>query len=126
MTLTMTPTTRPSSSTRTTSFDLRSARRHRGRWEPLPVWTAGSRSPLPGCWRARLGGLDVPVCVWVAARSRLAEDWLITSDAEQYVILGAGLDSFAWRQLERARVFEVDEGVVGPWDARLWHDRPSI
>ena len=68
----------------------------------------------------------MPVCVWVAARSRLAEDWLITSDAEQYVILGAGLDSFAWRQLERARVFEVDEGVVGPWDARLWHDRPSI
>ena len=38
MTLTMTPTTRPSSSTRTTSFDLRSARRHRGRWGPLPVW----------------------------------------------------------------------------------------
>ena len=34
----MTPTTRPSSSTRTTSFDLRSARRHRGRWGPLPVW----------------------------------------------------------------------------------------
>ena len=38
--VTTTPTTRPSSSTtRTTSFDLRSARRHRGRWGPLPVWT---------------------------------------------------------------------------------------
>ena len=36
MTLTTSPTTRPSSSTtRTTSFDLRSARRHRGRWGPL-------------------------------------------------------------------------------------------
>ena len=34
----MTPTTRPSSPRRTTSFDLRSARRHRGRWGPLPVW----------------------------------------------------------------------------------------
>ena len=42
---TTTPTTRPSSSTRTTSFDLRSARRHRGRWGPLPVWTGRSRSP---------------------------------------------------------------------------------
>ena len=41
MTLTTTiPTTRPSSSTRTTSFDLRSDCRHRGRWGPLPVWTA--------------------------------------------------------------------------------------
>jgi hypothetical protein len=38
MTLTMTPTTRQSSSTRTMSFDLRSAHRHRVRWGPLPVW----------------------------------------------------------------------------------------
>ena len=37
-TMTTTPTTRPSSSTMTTSFDLRRAhRRHRGRWGPLPV-----------------------------------------------------------------------------------------
>ena len=41
--VTTTPTIRPSSSTRTTSFDLRSARRHRGRWGPLPVWTGRSR-----------------------------------------------------------------------------------
>ena len=47
MTLTTTPSTRPSSSTRTTSFDLRSARRHRGRWGPLPVWTGRSRSRGP-------------------------------------------------------------------------------
>ena len=32
------PATRPSSPRSTTSFDLRSARRHRGRWGPLPVW----------------------------------------------------------------------------------------
>ena len=38
MTLTTIPSIRPSSSTTTTSFDLRSARRHRGRWGPLPVW----------------------------------------------------------------------------------------
>ena len=29
--------------TTTTSFDLRSARRHRGRWGPLPVWTGRSQ-----------------------------------------------------------------------------------
>ena len=34
----MTPATRPSSPRSTTSFDLRSARRHRARWGPLPVW----------------------------------------------------------------------------------------
>ena len=40
MTTTRTPTTRPSLSTTTkTSFDLHSARRHRGQWGPLPVWT---------------------------------------------------------------------------------------
>ena len=48
MTLTlMTPTTRPSSSTRTTSFDLRIAHRHRGQWGPLRVWTGRSRSRGP-------------------------------------------------------------------------------
>ena len=41
--LTTIPTTRPSSSTRTTSSDLRSARRHRGRSGPLPVFTGRSR-----------------------------------------------------------------------------------
>ena len=37
---------RSSSTTRTTSFDLRSARRHRGRWGPLPVWTGRSRGQV--------------------------------------------------------------------------------
>jgi hypothetical protein len=38
------PSIRPSSSTRTTSFDLRSTHGHRWRWGPLPVWTGRSRS----------------------------------------------------------------------------------
>ena len=66
--------------------------------------------------RELLSDLDVvPICVWIAARSRLAEDWLTTSAAEQYVILGAGLDSFAWRQPERVRVFEVDQPSTQAW-----------
>ena len=50
----------------------------------------------------------------VAMRSRYAEDELdqaIKRGVAQYVILGAGLDSFAYRRLDVAnvlRVFEVD------------------
>jgi methyltransferase (TIGR00027 family) len=63
-----------------------------------------------------LGGIDLtPLCVWMAARSRLAEDWLTASGAEQYVILGAGLDSFAWRQPGQVRVFEVDQPSSQDW-----------
>jgi len=66
--------------------------------------------------RELLGDLDVVrLSVWMAARSRLAEDWLTISAAEQYVVLGAGLDSFAWRQPERARVFEVDQPSTQSW-----------
>jgi methyltransferase (TIGR00027 family) len=66
--------------------------------------------------RELLGDLDVVrLSVWMAARSRLAEDWLTISAAEQYVVLGAGLDSFAWRQPDRARVFEVDQPSTQAW-----------
>ena len=63
MTTTTTPTTRPSSSTRTTSFDLRSARRHRGRWGPLPVWP----QLFGGQCGAARGGLED--CQPLAARN---------------------------------------------------------
>lgn len=52
---------------------------------------------------------------WMAARSRIAEDWLIASGAEQYVVLGAGLDSFAWRAPDGIRVFEVDHPASQSW-----------
>jgi methyltransferase (TIGR00027 family) len=48
------------------------------------------------------------LATWVAARSRYAEDWMTESGAEQYVILGSGLDTFAWRAPGGVRVFEVD------------------
>jgi methyltransferase (TIGR00027 family) len=57
---------------------------------------------------------------WVTARTRLAEDWLASCGAGQYVILGAGLDSFAWRQPTDIRVFEVDHPSTQAWKrARL-------
>ncbi len=51
----------------------------------------------------------------VVMRSRFAEDHLedaVRHGVDQYVILGAGLDTFAWRQpswAARIRIFEVDQ-----------------
>jgi methyltransferase (TIGR00027 family) len=53
----------------------------------------------------------------IVARSRYAEDRLNDSFT-QYVILGAGLDSFAWRRpdlLSSLRVFEVDHPATQVW-----------
>jgi methyltransferase (TIGR00027 family) len=64
---------------------------------------------------------------WICVRARYVEDLVeraVTSGtATQYVILGAGLDSFAYRRtagLERLRVFEVDHPASQAWKrARL-------
>jgi methyltransferase (TIGR00027 family) len=63
-----------------------------------------------------LFGDDVPqIAAWLAARQRIAEDWLDASAAEQYVVLGAGLDSYAWRADGSVRVFEVDHPATQTW-----------
>lgn len=61
---------------------------------------------------------------WVCVRTRFAED-VAGQAAEggtgQYVILGAGLDSFAYRRgdlLGRLRVFEVDHPATQAWKRR--------
>lgn len=58
---------------------------------------------------------------WVAARARFIED-LVSRQAElgvgQYVILGAGLDTFAQRRPDvaaRVRVFEIDQPAAQAW-----------
>jgi methyltransferase (TIGR00027 family) len=54
----------------------------------------------------------------VLVRSRYAEDHLLGGDYDQYVILGAGLDSFAWRRPDLCRtlcVFEVDHPATQAW-----------
>jgi methyltransferase (TIGR00027 family) len=62
---------------------------------------------------------------WVCIRSRFTEDVVeqaVARGAEQYVILGAGLDSFAYRRgdlLDRLRVFEVDHPASQAWKRRL-------
>ena len=54
----------------------------------------------------------------VCTRSRYAEDRLATGAFAQYVILGAGLDSFAWRRpdlLRSLKVFEIDHPASQAW-----------
>ena len=61
---------------------------------------------------------------WVAGRGRFVEDLVEEAAADgvgQYVILGAGLDSFAYRHhelLRKLRVFEVDQPGSQAWKLR--------
>jgi methyltransferase (TIGR00027 family) len=62
---------------------------------------------------------------WVVVRSRYTEDRLLGGRFTQYVILGAGLDSFAWRRpdlLHSLRVFEVDHPATQAWK----HQRMAV
>ena len=56
---------------------------------------------------------------YMAARSRFAEDELrgaVSRGVHQYVILGAGLDTFAYRNpFPHLRVFEVDHPATQAW-----------
>lgn len=58
---------------------------------------------------------------FVVARSRIAEDALaraVSRSVRQYVVLGAGLDTFAWRNPfppEQLTVFEVDHPATQAW-----------
>lgn len=61
----------------------------------------------------------------MAARSRYAEDELaaaIARGATQYVVLGAGLDTYAYRNTHpRLRVFEVDHPATQAWKRNQLH-----
>lgn len=79
-----------------------------------------------------LGDLDdLPDRAWeqprlrlfIAVRHRFAEDSLAAAVARgtrQVVVLGAGLDTFAYRNpFPGTRVFEVDHPATGPWKREL-------
>jgi methyltransferase (TIGR00027 family) len=62
--------------------------------------------------------------LFVAARARFAEDALaraVASGTRQLVVLGAGLDTYAYRQplAERLCVFEVDDPATQSWKRSL-------
>ncbi|MGW4483621.1 class I SAM-dependent methyltransferase [Amycolatopsis sp. NPDC004368] len=48
----------------------------------------------------------------MVARARFVEELVRERDASQYVILGAGLDSFAQRHPGVTKVFEIDQPVL--------------
>lgn len=52
---------------------------------------------------------------WTAARARIAETWLEESGATHYVVLGAGLDSYSWRQDAGHTVIEIDHPASQAW-----------
>jgi methyltransferase (TIGR00027 family) len=55
---------------------------------------------------------------FMAVRSRYAEDQLASAIARgvrQYVVLGAGLDTYAYRASPSVRVFEVDHPATQAW-----------
>lgn len=69
--------------------------------------------------------------IFIAARSRFAEEQLalaIERGVRQYVVLGAGLDTFAYRNpLGKLRVFEVDHPDTQAWKReRLRHAEIAI
>jgi len=74
------------------------------------------------------GRFGLGLRAFMAARSRFAEDALarsIARGATQYVVLGAGLDTFAYRNpcSESAlRVFEVDFPATQEWKRRQLHE----
>jgi methyltransferase (TIGR00027 family) len=57
----------------------------------------------------------------LVARTRFIEDLLIDEGISQYILLGAGLDTFAQRHpelAERMRVFEIDQPGPQAWKRR--------
>jgi methyltransferase (TIGR00027 family) len=83
-------------------------------WLAWPLVGSEAEDLMAGI-REAFGDVVGLLATWVAARSRFVEDWLTASGADQYVILGAGLDSFAWRQRGGVRVFEVDHPATQAW-----------
>jgi methyltransferase (TIGR00027 family) len=66
---------------------------------------------------------SIALRAFLVARSRYAEDALfraVQNGVQQYVLLGAGLDTFAYRNPYRAlRVFEVDHPATQEWKRGL-------
>jgi methyltransferase (TIGR00027 family) len=83
-------------------------------WLAWPLVGAEAES-LAATLRTMFGDNASMLATWIAARSRFTEDWLAGSGAARYVVLGAGLDSFAWRQPGRLGVFEVDHPATQAW-----------
>lgn len=80
--------------------------------DPLAVAIAGELAETPD------NPFDRYMRAFMAARSRHAEDQLavaISRGVRQYVVLGAGLDTYAYRSHPAVRVFEIDHPATQEW-----------
>jgi methyltransferase (TIGR00027 family) len=80
------------------------------RFDPEWAGSCPDRESALACWMQRGGAPSI-----ILSRARYAEDLLEKAISQpgiqQYVILGAGMDTFAWRRpdlLKQLQVFEVD------------------
>ena len=91
--------------------------------DPIAPWIIGPRATVSIACRSWFAFLPGPRAMraFMAARSRYAEDQLARSIAcgtTQYVVLGAGLDTFAYRNPYAGsglKVFEVDHPDTQAW-----------
>lgn len=94
--------------------------------DPIALEMVGPEAvaQIPTSTNTFLGRPGLALRAFLVARSRLAEDELaraIHRGTAQYVILGAGLDTFAYRHADAAtslRVFEVDHPATQEWKRR--------
>jgi methyltransferase (TIGR00027 family) len=93
--------------------------------DPLALRIIGPQEAAAVRANSRIGTV-ASLRPFVAVRSRYAEDELaraVARGVRQYVVLGAGLDTFAYRNphsASRLRVFEVDHPATQAWKrARL-------
>ena len=83
--------------------------------------------PEPG-WRDRPDMHPIgtsPYRAAIVARTRFVEDVVVDEGIQQYVLLGAGLDTFAQRHPDLAHsvsVFEVDAPAPQAWKRQRLHD----
>lgn len=78
--------------------------------DPLAATLLGDRAEELLAYHRAHGGHPVlaGARAQVVCRSRYTEDTLLSSGHTQYVVLGAGLDSYAYRSEATVRVYEVD------------------
>jgi methyltransferase (TIGR00027 family) len=90
----------------------------------LPIIGPKAAAKLETERGAEDGRIALSIRAFMVARSRFAEDALahsIERGAKQYVVLGAGLDTFAYRNPygeSALRVFEVDYPATQEWKRR--------
>jgi len=91
--------------------------------DPLALRILGS-DPETSLRSAREHPAGPRIRWFIAARSRIAEDALtiaVGEGARQLVVLGAGLDTLAYRTplAERLRIFEVDHPATQAWKRQM-------